>query len=303
MASIAYADQPFLAVPARSATTVRFAGLAALCASAIVAPALLLVWMPLVLGVPHVASDIRYLVLPLPRAQIALAIAASMALVALRVTAIATGTNLLVAEAVLVAGWLLAALALEPTARKRALGIALFASALIIGMPIVFIAVAALAHNVLAIVAWVAVAKPSRKQAFALVGGVAVFALIAGLVGPTTSALTGGDTSPWLTVDKVAGIMFGGLPHAVARSLLVAFAFLQGVHYAIWLGWIPASQPIPKRGAATLVVAIATLTVLAGALFNPAWARTTYLALATFHIYLEIVILAARWSRRKELAS
>jgi hypothetical protein len=280
---------------------VRFAGLAALCATALVAPALLLVWMPLLVGVPHVASDIRYLVLPLPRAQIALAIAASLTLVVLRAASIATGMNLLMAEATLVAGWLLASLVLEPTARKRALGIALFASAVIIGLPIVFIATAALAHNFLAIVAWVVVARPTKKHALTLVGGVALFALIAGLVGPLTSALTGGDASPWLTLDKAAGVMFGGLPHGVARGLLIAFAFLQGVHYTIWLGWIPASQPAPKRGIATVAIAAATLTVLAGALYNPAWARTTYLALATFHIYLEIVILAARWSRRKEV--
>lgn len=303
MASIAYADQPFLAVPARSATTVRFVGLAALCATALVAPALLLVWMPLLLGVPHVASDIRYLVVPLPRAQIALAMTASLTLVVLRAAMLATGANLLVAEAVIVAGWLLAALVLEPTARKRALGIALFASAVIIGMPIVFIAVAALAHNFVAIVAWIAVAKPTRKQALALVGGVVAFALIAGLVGPVTSALTGGDASPWLTVDKVARVMFGGLSHGVARGLLIAFAFLQGVHYAIWLGWIPASQATPKRGLATVAIAAAALGVLAGALVDPGWARTTYLALATFHIYLEIVILAARWSRRKDVTA
>jgi hypothetical protein len=276
---------------------VRFAGLAALCATALVAPALLLVWMPLFLGVPHVASDIRYLVLPLPRAQIALAIAASLALVALRAVAVTTGINLLLAEAAIVAGWLLAALVLEPAARKRALGIALFASAMIIGMPIVFIAIAALAHNFLAVVAWVVVTKPTKKQALTLVGGVALFAVIAGLVGPVTSAITGGDASPWLTVDKAAGVMFGGLPHSVARGLLIAFAFLQGVHYAIWLGWIPTSQGRPRSGLATIAVGAATLTVLAGALYNPAWARSTYLALATFHIYLEIVILAARWSR------
>src|SRR5262245_3420159 len=136
MASIAFADRPFFAVPARSATTVRVAGLAVLCATALVAPALLLVWMPILLGVPHVASDIRYLVLPLPRRQLAVAIIASAALVALRAASVATGAKLLMPECVIVAGWLLATLAVEPAGRKRALAIAMFASALIIGMPI-----------------------------------------------------------------------------------------------------------------------------------------------------------------------
>lgn len=301
MASIAVADRSFerLAVPARSATSVRLAGLAVLCATALVAPALLLVWMPLLLGVPHVASDIRYLVLPLPRRQLMLAVAASLLLVLLRAASVATGTNLLMVECVIVVGWLLATLAVEPTNRKRSLAIALFASAVIIGMPILFIAVAALAHNFIAIVAWLVVAKPTRRQALALGGAVVAFAAIAGLIGPVTSAITGGDASPWLTIDKAASVMFGGLPHGVGRGLLIGFAFLQGVHYAIWLGWIPASQQARSSKLAALAVGGATLVVLAGALRDPAWARTTYLALATFHIYLEIVVLAARWSARK----
>src|SRR5688572_10309580 len=97
MASIA-AEQPFLAVPARSSTIVRFAGLAVLCATTLVAPALLLVWMPLLFGVPHVASDIRYLVLPLPRRQLVSAIGASAALVALRAAMVVTGAKLFHAE-------------------------------------------------------------------------------------------------------------------------------------------------------------------------------------------------------------
>ena len=61
--------------------------------------------------------------------------------------------------------------------------------------------------------------------------------------------------------------------------------------------WVP-------RGAARmptkpwLLVVAATLVVVGAALVNPAWARTTYLALATFHIYLELVVLSARAARR-----
>lgn len=297
MATLA-AERTFLAVPAGSATIVRFAGLAVLCATTLAAPALLLVWLPLVLGVPHVASDIRYLVLPLPRRQLAIAIAASAVLVALRAAMVVTGAKLLHLEVGVVALWLLATVASDPASRKRAFGIALFGSALIVGMPIAFVAVAALAHNFLAVVAWLVVTKPSRRQAMLLVAGVAGFALVTALLGPATSALTGGDSSPWLSIDTAARVMFGGLPHEVGRALLLAFAFLQGVHYAIWLGWIPAATPRPTTALARVVVAGATLAVIAGALRDPAAARTIYLALATFHIYLEIVVLAARWARR-----
>ncbi len=277
----------------------RLVGLAVLCATTLMAPALLLVWMPLLLGVPHVASDIRYLVMPLPRRQMVIAMAASLTLVGLKAASLSTGVNLMHAEVAIVAVWLLATLAVEPTCRKRAIGIALFASAIIVGMPIAFIVIAALAHNFLAVIAWLVVARPSRRQALTLGGALVGFVLVAATLGPITSALTGGDVSPWLTVDKAASMMFGGLPHGVARGLLLAFTFLQGVHYAIWLGWIPASQPARSSKLAVVAVAAATLAVIAGALRDPAWARITYLGLATFHIYLEIVVLAARWSRRR----
>jgi hypothetical protein len=52
------------------------------------------------------------------------------------------------------------------------------------------------------------------------------------------------------------------------------------------------------RTMASLCVAGATLTVIAAALVDAAWARATYLALATFHIHLELVVLGARAARR-----
>jgi hypothetical protein len=46
-----------------------------------------------------------------------------------------------------------------------------------------------------------------------------------------------------------------------------------------------------------LVIVASTLLVIAAALVDARWARTTYLALATFHIYLELVVLGARAAR------
>jgi len=91
--------------------------------------------------------------------------------------------------------------------------------------------------------------------------------------------------------------MFGGLPLPAARGLMIAFTFLQAVHYAVWLDWIPSGAPrMPTKP--WLLVTAGTLVVITAALVDPAWARTTYLALATFHIYLELVVLAARGARR-----
>ena len=113
MASLAAsaANRP-VALPAGSASLVRIAGLAVLCAATLIAPALLLVWMPILLGVPHIASDIRFLVLPLPRREVVLAVVACAALVALKAASLIAGVSLLRAEMIVVAGWLVTMLAL-----------------------------------------------------------------------------------------------------------------------------------------------------------------------------------------------
>jgi hypothetical protein len=306
------------ALPARSATLVRIAGLAVLCAATLVAPALLLVWMPIVLGVPHVASDIRFLVLPLPRKQVALAVGACVTLVVLKAASLVTGISFLRTEMIVVASWLLGMLALEATGRRsHALArhvaarsnaqpsvVAWIATAVaamaIIVLPIQFAFIAAIAHNFVAIVAWVVVKQPARRHALAVIAAIAAAVVVLVLAGPAVSAFTGGASSPWLTVDKAAGVMFGGLPLEAARALIIAFAFLQAVHYAIWLEWIPRGAEVGRMPTKPwLLVTASTIAVIAAALVDAKWARTTYLALATFHIYLEVVILAARAARRR----
>src|SRR5690349_18634312 len=109
------------APPASVAIHVRFAGLAVLCAVTLVAPALLLVWMPIVLGVPHIASDIRFLVLPLPRRQVVISLGACAALVALKAVSLASGVALVQSEMVVVGLWLVGLIALDRPHRSHAL--------------------------------------------------------------------------------------------------------------------------------------------------------------------------------------
>jgi hypothetical protein len=68
--------------------------------------------------------------------------------------------------------------------------------------------------------------------------------------------------------------------------------FLQAVHYAVWLAWIPRALP-------PVAAIVGAGVVVAAGCIDATWARSTYLALATFHIYLEIVVLAARLVRRR----
>lgn len=305
--------QTDVALPARSATIVRIAGLAGLCATTLVAPALLFVWLPILFGVPHIASDIRFLVLPLPRRQRVVSVAACAALVVLKAVSLTAGSapggiSLIRAEAIVVATWLVILVALNRPRRSHArarhaatigtrippapdngttiparpdirtgipyavrkphAGVAwavvAFAAMLVISLPIQFAFAAAFAHNIVAIVAWLVVKRPPRAHALATVAAIA------------------------------AGV---GLVLAAGASWLVAFTFLQGVHYLVWLDWMPRGAPRMPTKPWMLVVA-GLIAVLAAALVDPMWARGTYLALATFHIYLELVVLGARLARR-----
>lgn len=298
MASVA-AENEHVAL-ALNATAVRVIGLGALCVATMVAPALLFVWMPIVLGVPHVANDLRYLLLPLPRRQVVVGIIACTALVALKATSLVASVDLLRVEMVVVASWLVLALALSRGTRPNrfALGVGFVGASVIVGLPIQFALVAAFAHNVIAIGAWILVARPRRRQLAAIGMTLAVSVAVIVVAGSAVAAATGGDVTRWVAIDDAAAMMFGGLAVETGRALLIAFAFLQAVHYAIWLSWIPKSQPRrPALSRASVVVAVVTLMVIGAATVDAAWARVTYLALATFHIYLEIVVITVRLAR------
>jgi hypothetical protein len=253
--------------------------------------------MPIVLGVPHIANDVRYLVLPLPRKQVVLSLFACAVLVGLKATSLVTGDSLVRPEMAIIAAWLLGMLAVGGMHQRGAWLLAGTVGLAIVALPVQFAIVAAFLHNLVAIVAWLVVKRPARRDALAVLAAIAGALGVLAVAGPTVAAWTGGTTSPWLGVDEAALVMFGGVPLATARALMIGFAFLQAVHYAIWLDWIPRGAR-RRPGRPWLAVAAGTLVVIAAALVDAAWARTTYLALATFHIYLELVVLGARLARR-----
>jgi hypothetical protein len=93
-----------------------------------------------------------------------------------------------------------------------------------------------------------------------------------------------------------------------ALSLTICFAFLQSVHYAIWLIAIPqgdslaAGPPTYRMKARALgrdfgaiglwLIALSILVVGAAGAYAPLQTRNTYLALASFHSWLELALLA-----------
>jgi hypothetical protein len=89
-----------------------------------------------------------------------------------------------------------------------------------------------------------------------------------------------------------------------------AFAFAQAVHYAVWLRLIPEddrARPAPRGFKASwaalradvgpwplAAVALVALALAGWALFSADGARDAYFALATFHGYLELGVVARR---------
>ncbi|HWB78375.1 MAG TPA: hypothetical protein VG755_25595 [Nannocystaceae bacterium] len=273
-------------------------GIACCFATTIAAPILMLALGPIVLGVPHLVADVRYcLVRPGWHRRRALVVAAGIPLV----LAVATGELALAFVAVAGA----AAAARGPT-RRRMLVIALALVATIATASLPRIATLALvhAHNVVGIALWLAWRR--RRTALHL--------LPLGLCITLTLLLLGLplEASSWL-VDEATRAqelqrLAPGLPETLATRVLLSFCFAQAVHYVIWLRLVPeddrervsprtfrASYRALARELGVPLLAIAALFALAlatWAVFDLHAARDGYLALAGFHVVLELAAAA-----------
>lgn len=268
---------------------------------AVYAPLLLLALGPVLLGVPHLLSDVRYLVVRpghhrntrlLPAAAL-LACAAVTASVEAGVAAAIAGT-----------------LALPRTLRRDLVLAALAvvaAVALAVG-PIDRL-VFAHAHNVIALVLWW-LWRPARPTWHLLPVALFVAASLAIGVGVADAGLG------WLRHAMPAGLGPGdheavlapGVAWPWAGRLVILFAFAQSVHYGVWLRLVPEDdrrRPTPRTWRATWRALVddfgrpalyATLALSIGlvgwAVFDLAQARDGYLRLAVFHGHMELMALA-----------
>jgi hypothetical protein len=290
----------------------------------VVAPIALFVVGPVLLGVPHVASDLRYLVvrrgIPAPVA-VATAIACA-AFVGVRVVA-ETGVAgpLLRLELALASAWILAAMLAGAFAGRSP-------SRLAVALPLLGVAtVAALrapvlaryvflhAHNLVAIGVWIALFRRAarRRGPLDLATIVAVVAVAA-----ATALLVSGVTLRWTYFHgawRSFGLDLGDLPRWLAPGLsprlglgvAASYIFLQSIHYEAWLGWIPQDD-VRAEGTLTFrmtaralakdfgalglaAIALAMIAVLGGALVDARRARDLYVSLAMFHTYLELAMI------------
>jgi len=267
------------------------------------------VWMlalgPILLGVPHVVADIRYLVVrPGLHRDLAKAVAVGFPLVMAGVTAQPEwGAVAVLAVACTTNG---------SRARRWTIGLVALASIPVFGwLGLVATLVILHAHNVVGIGLWWA--WRARRWLHAL----PVFLSVAGILALASGALDATVyTSPLArsgpgedSLMSFEAILAPGVPAPWGGRLVLIFAFLQAVHYAVWLRWVPEDdrpQPTPRtfrasyralrsdlgRWGLRLAVFLA-LAVGVWACFDLAHARETYLRAALFHAYLEFA--AAAW--------
>ncbi|HJN73107.1 MAG TPA: hypothetical protein QGF58_04140 [Myxococcota bacterium] len=181
--------------------------------------------------------------------------------------------------------------------------------------PLVTAGVLALAHNLVAFVYWISLARGrDRRFAFA---ALAVFlavnaAIFGGLLDPIYEHLMIRDSLSWagLSVASIGQLI---LPWAEGEMTWVhataAFAFGQSTHYYVWLKAIPDQandHPVPTSfrrslrllrrdfGSRTVlwVLGMVAASFFVWALLSFPGARLLYFSVAGFHGYIEIAGLA-----------
>jgi hypothetical protein len=285
--------RPYLRDRERRVVAVALLGLALSFALTGVAPMALLSLGPIVLGIPHLLADFRYLVFrPGWHRHTA--------------SVVAVGVPLLVSGWTSHPAWgMLAAVgaaAVAPgTGARRALGVAAASTLAAVAWrwPDPFRLVVAHGHNLVALALWASWRPGSRRRwsplvAFGALYGAILLGALDGLV-PRTAALAGWERT-----------LAPGWPHP--SRWVLAFAFAQSVHYAVWLRWIPEddrAQFTPRSFSASWRAAIddvgpalvaatvgGTMTLIGWAFVDVDASRDAYLRFAQFHGYLELAAIA-----------
>jgi hypothetical protein len=296
-------------------TLTALASIAAALVLALAVPLTALVWAPVVLGVPHLVADLRYLVVrPGLHRRASSALGIGLPLTAVSVVPDSRIGLLAILGAILAA---------RAPLRRRAAALAAFAPIYTIAAAFPFATDVALAHvhNFVAVALWLMWRAPEDGKG-ALHKGLPVFvafaawALLAvGALGPLV-ATTGGPLSEG-ALARTAAIAWALAPFGGKASfhLVVAYVFAQGVHYGVWLRMVPEDdrpRPTPRPFAASYralvadfgpvllaVFALASVVILAWGALDAIAARAGYLRGALFHGHLELAALALALLERR----
>jgi hypothetical protein len=279
-------------------------------------PMWFLVLGPIVWGIPHIVSDVRYLVArPGFHRRPWIVAATGAGIVA---AGIGYGVRGGLAGA---AGALLFARASRP---RRAIGIAViggvFAAAQWAG-PLADL-VFAHAHNAVGVGLWWAWRRREGKLHWIplVLFAAGCVLILSGAMAPI-AAHTGGFAAPWTGPSArwlargLAPVPFG----AVALRFLVLYAFAQSVHYLVWLRLVPEDDrpsPSPRSYAqsfralradvGSLVLWLSLLGMIGLAVWasiHAGQARNGYIQAAFFHGYLELAAGALLWAEAGDRAA
>jgi hypothetical protein len=262
----------------------------------VVAPMWLLALGPILLGVPHLVADARYLV-----AQPKLHERGPLVwLGALPLVASGFGAPPAIALLVLVPSVLVA----RASAGRKAVGLLAWFLLTLVALQwsTPFLYAFLHLHNLLALGWWWALRPRTRLSVLVpVLVALGTAALLLGVVEPLVGTWGAPRTATSLTdfVASNAPVADGVL----GARLVLSFAFLQSVHYAMWLRLVPEDarpRPAPRPfretwralerdfGFPLLLVFIALAVAIAvWGLFDLGQARLGYLQLAAFHGYLE----------------
>lgn len=267
---------------------------------ALASPAWLLLTAPLLLGVPHLCGDLRCLLqagpLGVPRSVLVRILVPLATMTALRILWIVNGTSwprLEIALGVLAVG--VGVLGAVRTRIGRRLGALAFAGSacLLVVDPRATNLVLVHGHNFVALAffaAWARDRREARNANLAALLGTAV------LLGAAPFVVEGSGAGG-LSWSSLTTSLAPGLPTPLANGVVVVYAFAQAVHYALWIALIPRERgfaPLPwsRPGVRVLAAVALTLVVLVpiSAFLDAVTARAQYLAIATFHAWLELAV-------------
>lgn len=271
---------------------------------------------PIIWGIPHVLSDVRYLVVRPGhhrRPMLVLLVMAGLVL---------AGAGLgLRGGLVAVAGALLAARA--PWSRRLA-GLALVCGLLGLAQWAGWVGdlVFAHVHNFVAIFAFWAWRKRDSRLHWLPISVFLLAALGISLGAfDTIFAYTSTLAIPLTTLDVpyFHWTLATRMPAPFASRLLLLFAFAQAAHYVVWVRLVPEEARPSKtprsftqtwRALRADMGRIVVYALAAGMLALAAWAaldlrqaREGYLRFAFFHGYLELAAFALLWCERRSLGS
>lgn len=269
------------------------------------APLWLLALGPIVWGVPHVLSDVRYLwVRPGHAKRWVLWLAVGAPLVALSFTSDTTFGLLAAAGAALFARgplWrkLVVLALLAPLAYASRLA------------PFLAAVIFAHAHNFIGVALFWSWRRREGRLHFAplLVFAAGCAAILAGALDPIVLSLSGLDARPGgMDVYYHLASLAPGVPGMLSVRLVLLFAFAQAAHYVVWVRLVPEEdrpRETPRTFAASLRVLAGELgwplvvLTAAAALGLAVWAaldlfaaRTGYLRAVLFHGHLEVAAAA-----------